>query len=51
METILEENSHILEEMLEKAVEEPGDVRRCYTVWRERILILREPLAVLSVSC
>ena len=26
METILEENSHILEEMLEKAVEEPGDV-------------------------
>ena len=26
METILEENSRILEEMLEKAVEEPGDV-------------------------
>ena len=26
METILEENSHILEERLEKAVEEPGDV-------------------------
>lgn len=26
METILKENSHILEEMLEKAVEEPGDV-------------------------
>ena len=26
METILEENSHILEKMLEKAVEEPGDV-------------------------
>ena len=30
METILEENSRILEEMLEKAVEEPGAVRfRC----------------------
>ena len=28
METILEENSRILEEMLEKAVEEPGDVPR-----------------------
>lgn len=42
METILEENSRILEEMLEKAVEEPGMSRRCYIVWREHILILRE---------
>ena len=33
METILKENSHILEEMLEKAVEEHGDcLKICYRV-------------------
>lgn len=51
METILEENSRILEEMLEKAVEEPGMSRRCYIVWREHILILREAIGSFICLC
>ena len=51
METILEENSRILEEMLEKAVEEPGMSRRCYIVWREHILILREATGSFICLC
>ena len=47
METILEENSRILEEMLEKAVEEPGDVpqvlyRAVLSVYAESVLFRKK---------
>ena len=51
METNLEENSHILEEMLERRWKNLGMSRRCYTVWRERILILREATGSFICSC